>query len=66
MKHLKIGIRFAIIVFWIMTVGVLYNLVTGCANCWAVGWFGAVLYGAVLIVVLYGAAVATPKLWSLK
>ena len=66
MNHLQIAARFAVIVFWLMTVGVLYTLVTGCANCWAVGWFGAMLYGSVLIAVLYGAVVATPKLWSLK
>lgn len=64
--HVKNALRFATVVFWFMTVGVIYTLITGCANCWALGWFGILLYASILVAVLYGAAVATHKIWRLK
>lgn len=65
-NHARNAIRFAIVVFWLVVIGLVYTAVANSGNAFALGWGTWLFYAVLVIVVLYAGVVYTAKLWSFK
>ncbi|MNO02239.1 hypothetical protein D3C81_2225740 [compost metagenome] len=66
MNHTRNAARFAIVIFWIVVVGLAYTTYSHSGNAFALSWATWLFYAIVAIVVLYVGAVLSNKLWKIK
>lgn len=66
MNHARNAIRFAIVIFWIIVVGLAYTAYSNSGNALALSWATWLLYAVVAVVALYIGAVFSAKLWNAK
>lgn len=65
-NHARNAIRFAIVVFWLVVIGLAYTAFQHSGNAFALSWATWLFYAVLAIVVLYAGVVYTSKLWSIK
>lgn len=60
------AIRLAIIIFWMLVVGLSITAISNYTNATALGWATWLFYGVVTIVTMYFGIFATKYFWSYK
>lgn len=65
-NHTRNAVRFAVVVFWVVVLGLTYTTFQNSGNAFALGWGTWLFYAVLVIVVLYAGVVYTIKLWSFK
>ncbi|MNH65326.1 hypothetical protein D3C73_173340 [compost metagenome] len=65
-NHTRNAARFAVVVFWVVILGLAYTAFQNSGNSFSLGWGTWLFYAVVTIVVLYAGVVYTIKLWSFK
>ncbi|QTH80435.1 hypothetical protein PA10_00237 [Pseudomonas phage pPa_SNUABM_DT01] len=66
MNHTRNAVRFFIVIFWIIVIGLGYTVISHSGNAYALSWASWLFYAVVTIVVLYIGAVLSFKLWNIK
>lgn len=66
MNHKRNAVRFAIVIFWVIVVGLIYSAFVNFGNAHVLGWFTWLIYVVITVVVLYAATVFTTKFWNIK
>jgi hypothetical protein len=66
MNHMRNAIRLAIIVSWMIAIGLVFTAISNANNAHAIGWATWIFYGVVTIVTIYFGIFATKYFWSYK
>ncbi len=66
MNHTRNAIRFAIVVFWLVVVGLAFTAFMHLGNAHALSWVTWLFYVVITVVVLYVASVVTYRTWNFK
>lgn len=65
-NHTRNAVRFGIVVFWVLLIGLLYSVFMNSGNMHALSWVTWLFYAVVVIVVLYAGVVLSAKFWNIK
>lgn len=58
--------RFAIIVIWLICIGILVSVFTNITNVVTLGWPSLLFYAVLLVAVAFGVAGISKHLWKIK
>lgn len=64
MNHTRNAIRFAVVVFWLVILGMALGLDKMGTNLLSLGYPTLLFYGVVATVIVYGGAVISKRLWN--
>lgn len=65
-NHLRNAVRFAIVVIWVVAIGLVYTAFENSGNVHSLAWGTWLFYTVVGISVAYLAAIKTVKYWNIK
>lgn len=65
-NHARNAVRFCIVVFWLIVIGVALTAVSNVGNAHAIGWPTYLFYAIAATVTTYVGVFASKNLWSLK
>lgn len=66
MNHARNAIRFCIVIFWLVMLGLAFTAISNASNAHAIGWATWLLYGIAATVTTYVGVFATKHFWSYK
>ena len=66
MSHIRNAIRFCIVIFWMVMLGLAFTAINNASNAHSIGWATWLLYGIAVTVTTYVGAFATKHFWSYK